>query len=559
MKRMLINASHKEELRIALINNKKLYDLNIENKKYKKKISNIYKGKISRLEPSLEAVFINYGDIKNGFLPLKEISSKYFKKNKKNIKNIKNLYKGQELIIQITKDSIGKKGATLTTFINLIGSYLILMPNKKKKFGISKKIEGKERKNIKIIIKKLKIPKNMGLIIRTAGLGKSIKIFKLELSLILKNWKNIKKKFKKEKNPILIYKQNNIFIKIFRDHLNKDIKEIIIDNYKIYKLSIKNIKLLRKLDFIDKIKFYNKEIPLFSYFKIESQIESAFKRKVKLPSGGSIIIDNTEALISIDINSSKYNKANNIEITAFNTNLEAIKEISKQLILRNLGGLIVIDFIDMNITNTKIIENKFKKIINKDKAKTKIGYISQFGLLEMSRQRLNLSLKESNYYICPRCKGNGILRNNESLSLLILRIIQEKSLKKNTKEIHITVPINIAYYLLKKKNFFFHNIKKKNIKIIIIPNKKIKTPNYSILRIKHKIKINNYIKIKNKFNNLYINKQLIYKNYKFNFFKKIHKLIKNILIIIKNIKYFIYNRIIYKNNKTFIYNKNNKI
>ncbi len=486
MKRMLINATQKEELRIALINNKKLYDLNIENNKYIKKKYNIYKGKIIRIEPSLEAVFIDYGEKKFGFLPLKEISPKYFTKKKNN--NINNLYKGQELIIQITKEQINKKGVTLSTFINLIGNYLILMPNNNNNIiGISRKIEGKERKKIKKIIKKLKIPKNMGLIIRTSGLGQSINVFKSDLSSKLKNWIYIKKTFKKKKYPFLIYQQNNIFIRIFREYLNNDIEEIIIDNYKTYISAINYIKKLNKTEILKKIKFYKKEIPLFSYFKIENQIESAFNREVRLPSGGLITIDITEALTSIDVNSYKYNKEKNIEITALNTNLEASKEIAKQIRLRDLGGLIVIDFIDMNILkNQKIVEKKFKKIINKDKAKTQIGYISKFGLLEMSRQRLNLSLKESSYYICPRCKGNGIIRDNKSLSFLILRIIQEKSLKKNIKEIHVTAPINIAYYILNKKKNFLYNINKKNIKTIIIPNKKIQTPNYSIIIIKYK-------------------------------------------------------------------------
>ncbi len=518
MKRMLINASQKEELRIAIINNKKLYDLNIENNKYKKIKYNIYKGKIIRIEPSLEAVFIDYGEPKQGFLPLKEISPKYFI-NKKN-KNINNLYKGQELIIQITREKIYNKGVSLTTFINLIGNYLILMPNKNNNtIGISKKIKGKKRKKIKKIIKKLKIPKNMGIIIRTSGLGKSINTFKLDLYEKLKNWKYIKKKFKNNKSNYLIYKQNNIFTRIFRDYLNNDIKEIIIDNYKIYISSINYIKKIGKKNILNKIKFYKKEIPLFTYFKIENQIESAFKRKVKLPSGGSIIIDITEALISIDVNSSKYKKEKNIEITAFKTNLEASKEIAKQLRLRDLGGLIVIDFIDMTILkNKKKVEKKFKKIINKDKAKTKIGYISKFGLLEMSRQRLNPSLKELNYYICPRCKGSGIIRDNKSLSLLILRTIQEKSLKKNTKEIHAILPINIAYYILKKKKNILYNIKKKNIKTKIVPNKNIQTPNYYILRIKYKKKHKYKKKLKlinkkdnfNKFQNIKINKNIIY-------------------------------------------------
>ncbi len=565
---MLINATQKEELRIAIINNKKLYDLNIENNKYKKKKFNIYKGKIIRIEPSLEAVFIDYGESKKGFLPLKEISPKYFINKKNN--NINYLYKGQELIIQITREQIGNKGVALTTFINLIGNYLILMPNNNI-IGISRKIEGKEREKIQKILKKLKIPKKMGLIIRTSGLGKSIDTFKLDLSIKLKIWKYIKKKFKENKSPSLIYKQNDIFTRIFRDYLNNDIKEIIIDNKNTYISAIKYIKKINKIDILNKIKLYKKEIPLFTYFKIENQIESAFNREVRLPSGGSITIDINEALTSIDVNSSKSNKEKNIEITALNTNLEASKEIAKQLKFRDLGGLIVIDFIDMSIfENQKKVEKKFRKIINKDKAKTQIGYISKFGLLEMSRQRLNPSLKESSYYICPRCKGEGIIRDNKSLSLLILRTIQEKSFKKNTKEIHVIVPINIGYYLLKKKKDILYNIKKKNIKTIILPNKNIQTPNFSILRIKHKKKIKykkktKLIKLYNKFNkkkNMKKNKNITFNkinnnNIIINIIKKIYEYIKKNLLKFKIQKYFICNRIKYKNhNLNIIKNKN---
>ncbi len=570
MKRMLINATQKEELRIAIINNKKLYDLKIENNKYIKKKYNIYKGKIIRIEQSLEAVFIDYGETKYGFLPLKEILPKYFINKKKY--SINNLYKNQELIVQIVREQRNNKGAVLTTFISLIGNYLVLMPNNNI-IGISKKIEGKKRKKIKKIIKKLKLPKNMGIIIRTSGIDKSINTFKLDLLAKLKNWKYIKKKFKKYKLPSLIYKQNNIFIRIFREYLNNDIKEIIIDNYKTYILSINYIKKLNKIEILNKIIFYKKEIPLFTYFKIENQIESAFNRVVKLPSGGSITIDITEALTSIDVNSSKYNKEKNIEITALNTNLEASKEIAKQIRLRDLGGLIVIDFIDMNILkNQKIVEKKFKKVINKDKAKTQIGYISKFGLLEMSRQRLNLSLKESSYYICPRCKGSGIIRDNESLSLLILRIIQEKSFKKNTKKIYVIAPIKIANYILNKKKNILNNIKKKNIKTIIIPNKNIQTPNYSIIITKYKkkkinnkkkseiIKLNNILNIKK---NIKINKNIIYNKKKYNnkfynIIKNIYKYIKNLILKFKTQKYFICNRIIYKN-KNLIIKEYNKI
>ncbi len=576
MKRMLINATQKEELRIALVDGQKLYDLNIENTKYIKKKLNIYKGKITRIEPSLEAVFIDYGSTKNGFLPIKEISEKYLSKKKNN--NIKNLlYEGKELIVQIYKDERENKGAVLTTFISLVDSNLILLPNNPKFSGISRRIEGKERNKIKSKLKKINLPKNMGLIIRTAGINKSLEKLKSDIHLKLKHWEYIKKISKKKKAPSLIHQENNIFIRIFRDYLYNDINEIIIDDYKTYEEAINKIHELGKEDFIKKTKHYKNNIPLFVYFQIESQIESAFKRKLRLPSGGSITIDITEALTSIDINSSKSTKNKDIEDTALNTNLEATEEIARQLKLRNLGGLIVIDFIDMSISkNKKIIKNKFKKIIKEDRAKIKIGDISKFGLLEMSRQRINPSLREKSYYVCPRCCGAGTIRDNESLSLSILRIIEEESFKKNTKKIHAIVPINIGTYLLNKKRNDLYKIErkqKKKIKIIIIPNEKIETPNYSIIRIKKneekffpkKKNINNNIKKKNNINN-----DLKYKNINNNFDKNIeHKKNMNILmnikkkiwdninILIDKIKKFIFQeRIIYKNNNNEI--KNNK-
>ncbi len=574
MKRMLINATQKEELRIALVNGQKLYDLNIENTKYKQKKLNIYKGKITRIEPSLEAVFIEYGSKKNGFLPIKEISEKYLNKKEKNIKNI--LYEGKELIVQINKEERENKGAALTTFISLVGSNIILLPDNPKSNGISRKIEGKKRDKIKSKLKKINLPKNMGLIIRTSGINKSLEVLKSDIELKIKHWEYIKKKSKHKKAPSLIYEENNIFTRIFRDYLHNDINEIIIDNYKIYKLAINLIHKLKRNDFIKKIKFYKKNIPLFIYFQIENQIESAFKRKLRLPSGGSITIDITEALTSIDINSSKSTKNKDIENTALNTNLEATEEIARQLKLRDVGGLIVIDFIDMSmLKNQKIVEHKLKNTIKNDRAKTQIGYISKFGLLEMSRQRLNPSLKESSYNICPRCSGSGNIRDDESLSLSILRIIEEESLKKNTKKIHAIVPINIATYLLNKKRNHLYKIErkqKKKIKIIILPNKKIETPNYSIKRIKkngekkkYKKKnskkniiksINNHFLEKKNTNNYLIKNT----NKKINIFTTIKKKIyEKINIFITKIKQNIfYERIDYKNNYENIDNDNKK-
>ncbi len=543
MKKILINSINKKEIRIALINKYKLLNIYTDNNNYKKKKSNIYKGKIINIEPSLEAVFIDYGENKNGFLPIKEISKKYLKKK---------LYKGQEIIVQINKEGRINKGASLTTFITLVKNNIILLPNNNKFIGISKKIEGKDRNIIKSMIKKIILPKNMGLIIRTSSLGKSFKKIKLDLISSIKEWKKIKEKFKLSKSPCLIYQDNNILFQILRDYLYEDIKEILIDNYNIYKLSLKYIKKLDKINFINKIKLYKKKIPLFSYFNIENQIEEIYKRIIKLPSGGSIIIDITEALTTIDINSAKSKKWNSIENTALNINLEATKEIARQLCLRDIGGLIVIDFIDMiEYKNKKIIENELIKNTQNDKAKINIGNISKFGLLEMSRQRINKSFKELNCYICSKCNGLGYIRNIKSLYLSILRIIKEKSFKNSTKEIHVIVPLNLGKYIYKKKKKYIYNIKnKKNkkIKILILIDKKLHIPKYNILRIKEKktnIK-NKYEKKKSKNITYLKNNQIKIFKEKNNIKKKNWIYINNINIFFKNILYNFLNLNIFK-------------
>ncbi|WP_343192431.1 ribonuclease E [Buchnera aphidicola (Taiwanaphis decaspermi)] len=490
MKRMLINATQKEELRIALVDGQKLYDLDIEIPGYEKKKSNIYKGKITRIEPSLEAAFVDYGSDKHGFLPLKEISREYFPSNYINYgrPNIKDIIKQeQEVIIQIDKEERGNKGASLTTFISLAGSYLVLMPNNPKVGGISRKIEGEDRNELKSILSSLPLPNDMGIIIRTAGLGKSIKDLKWDLSFRLKHWYTIKKISKTKKAPFLIYQESNAIVRAFRDYLKQDIGEILIDNPKILEYAKEHIISLGRPEFINKIKLYTGKNSLFSHYQIEKQINSAFQRRVRLPSGGSIILDTTEALTAIDINSSRFVKGIDIEETAFKTNLEAVDEISRQLRLRDLGGLIVIDFIDMNQhKNKKIVENKLYNIMRKDRARIQIGNISKFGLLEMSRQRLSSSLCESSYHVCPKCKGNGSIRDNESLSLSILRLIEEESLKDNTLEVHAIVPVEIACYLLNEKRNEVNEIEKRQCggRTIIVPNNKMETPHYSVLRIK---------------------------------------------------------------------------
>ncbi|WP_343188059.1 Rne/Rng family ribonuclease [Buchnera aphidicola (Ceratoglyphina bambusae)] len=488
MKRMLINSIKKEETRIAILENKKLCDLKIENNINKKNKFNIYKGKIIKFENSLDAVFVDYGVKKNGFLPLKEISDEYFNKEK-NYKNIsiKCLIKKKlELLVQINKEEIETKGAFLTTYISLPSTYTILMPYNFNKEGISRKITGDNRKEIKSLIKTLKIPNNMGFIIRTAGLGKSIKTLQKDINIKIKLWNKIKKISKNISSPMLVHKESDIIVRSFRDYLHKDVDEIIIDNPNVLNVLNKHFYNLGKLSILKKIKLYKKKIPLFSFYKIESQISSIFKRKIQLNSGGSITIDCTEALIAIDINSFKSNKYKSIEETAFNTNMEAIDEIFYQIKIRDLGGLIVIDFIDMEFNeNKKILENRIKKLIKKDTAKIEISKISKFGLLEISRQRLSSKLKEYNYKICSNCNGSGIIINNEDFSLSILRILEEEVSKKDFYKIYIIVPYKISYYFVKKKINYIKKIEKreKNIKIIIFFNKKVFIPNFFIFRI----------------------------------------------------------------------------
>ncbi|QJC32361.1 Rne/Rng family ribonuclease [Enterobacteriaceae endosymbiont of Donacia dentata] len=542
MKRMLINATQHEELRVALVNGQKLYDLNIENINHKKKRSNIYKGKVVRIEPSLEAIFIDYGVNKHGFLPIKEITEEYlpnyYNKNIYNKTNIKDFLPiGKEIIVQINKEERGNKGASLTTFINLVGSYLILMPNKSNSSGISKKIIGEDRKKLKKILSLLHLPHNMSLIIRTAGLGKNIKLLTSDLKFRLQHWKEIKKKAKNKLAPFLIHEESNLIVRSLRDNLCQDINEILIDDPKILKLAKKHINILGRFDLNHKIKLHKNIIPLFHYYQIESQIETVFQRKVCLSSGGSIVIDTTEALTSIDVNSSKATKGIDIEETALNINLEATDEIIRQLRLRDIGGLIVIDFIDMSYSkNQKIVEKRLLYKIRKDRAKIKIGHISKFGLLEMSRQRLCSSLNESNYYLCPRCLGNRTIRDNKSLSLSILRLIEEESFKKNTKEVYAIVPIQIAFYLLNEKKDAVNIIENRKIRIFIIPNNKLNTPNYYLLRIQHgedKKIIHSFIR---KFNELNLSK---HSNYYFN-----NRFIQNNLIKhnIKNNNFGIYDK-----------------
>lgn len=485
MKRILINGTQQEELRVASVNGQKLYDLDIEHKSRNQNKGNIYKAVVTRVEPSLEAAFVNFGAERHGFLPLKEISKEYLKNEtfdkKSNIKDM--LAEGTELIVQIERIERGNKGAALTTFISLAGKYLVLMPNNPKAGGVSRRIEGSDRKEVKDNLDNLKNIKDGGNIIRTAGVGKSLEELQWDQDYLLTLWKNIVDSSKEKKAPFLIYRESNIIIRTLRDHMDDSIDEILVDNNEVHEMAEEFLKFSMPQQ-IKKLKFYEDKTPLFNKYQIENQIESAFSREVSLPSGGSIVIDHTEALISIDINSARSTKGSDIEETALNTNLEAAEEIARQLRIRDLGGLLVIDFIDMlAIKNQKAVEEKIKEAVKVDRAKVQFGKISRFGLLELSRQRLRPSLRDSSEEICHLCNGIGRIRNIKSMSLAILRLIEEESLKVNTSKVIADLPIQIAAYLMNEKRNELNNINDKNkVNIIIIPNPELESPKYKLTR-----------------------------------------------------------------------------
>lgn len=485
---MLINATQQEEMRVALVDGQKLYDLDIESPGHEQKKANIYKGIITRVEPSLEAAFVNYGADRHGFLPLKEIARNYFPSDYKfsgrpNIKEV--IKEGQEVIVQIDKEERGQKGAALTTFISVAGSYLVLMPNNPRAGGISRRIEGDERTQLKSALNKLELPKGMGLIVRTAGVGKSYEELEYDLGALLLHWEAIQQASETLPAPFLIHQESNVVFRAIRDYLKRDVGEILIDNQNVYNEARGHIELFRP-DFIERVKMYQGEVPLFTHYQIESQIESAFQREVRLPSGGSIVIDPTEALVSIDINSSKATKGGDIEETALNTNLEAAEEIARQLRLRDLGGLLVIDFIDMTPPkHQRDVENRLKDSIKQDRARVQIGKISRFGLLEMSRQRLRPSLGDASQHTCPRCDGQGTVRSNESLALSILRLIEEEAIKDNTAQIQAQVPVPVSSYLLNEKRDSIRHIENNNkVNIMVIPNIHLDTPHYDVVRVR---------------------------------------------------------------------------
>lgn len=490
MKRMLINATHKnEELRIALASGQHLYDLIIESSAREQKQSNIYKGRVTRIEPSLEAAFVDYGEERHGFLPLKEVAYSCFKSTyvdngrRPTINEV--LEENQEIIVQIDKEERGNKGAALTTFISLPGSFLVLMPNNPRAGGISRRIEGDDRSELRENLASLNLPEDMGLIVRTAGSGRSHEELQWDLDILLRHWEATKRAADSKPAPFLIYQESNVVIRAIRDYLRKDIDEILIDQADVYEEVLNHIKLVRP-DFINRIKLYRDATPLFTRFQIESQIESAFQREVRLPSGGSIVIDHTEALVSIDINSSRATKGGDIEETALSTNLEAAEEIARQLRLRDIGGLIVIDFIDMTpARNQREVEDRMRNALAMDRARVQVGRISRFGLLEMSRQRLRPSLGESSRITCPRCLGQGAIRGIESLALSIIRLIEENALKENTAQVRAILPIEIATFLLNEKRPAITEIEQRqNVNVIILPNPHMTTPQYEVERIR---------------------------------------------------------------------------
>ena len=490
MEKMLINATQSEEIRVALVKDNHLYDLDIECPSEIKKKGSIYKAIVTRREPSLDAVFVEYGSKRQGFLPLKEIAPEYFNKraqqNPDEKASIASLIReGQELLIQVDKEERGNKGAALTTFITLAGCYLVLMPNSPRAGGISRRIEGDDRDELKETLNALELKEDMGVIIRTAGVGKNQDELQIDLDMLYNQWQAIKHAYTTQLAPCLIHQEGDVIIRSIRDNLRKSISQIIIDDQISYVKAKQYIEQI-KPDFLPNLKLYNSAVPLFNFYQIESQIETAYQRQVALPSGGALVIDRTEALVSIDINSAKATSGSDIEATALNTNLEAADEIARQLRLRDLGGLVVIDFIDMSSAkNQRDVENRLKDALKADRARIQVGRISRFGLLEMSRQRLRLSLGESAQEVCPRCEGRGTVRNVQSNALSIIRLVEEEALKEKTAEIQVQLPVEMATFLMNEKRDFILNIEKRhNVHVLIIANPYLHAPQYNIARVK---------------------------------------------------------------------------
>ncbi len=491
MKRMIINATQPEELRVALVDGQKLYDLDIESVGKEQKKSNVYKAKIIRIEPSLEAAFVDYGSERHGFLPLKEISRSVFIKSPSSggrvkIKDV--VKEGQEIIVQVEKEERGNKGAALTTFISLAGRYLVAMPNNPRAGGVSRQIEGSDREESKKAMSELEIPEGMGLILRTAGVGKATEELQWDLDYLMQLWKAIEEAAESREAPFLIYQEQDVIIRAIRDYLRNDIAEILVDDKALYDKAVEFMEQVMPHN-LRKLKFYQDSTPLFTRYQIESQIETAFGREVRLPSGGSIVIEPTEALTTIDINSARSTKGGDIEETALNTNLEAADEVARQLRLRDLGGLVVIDFIDMfAVKNQRQVENRLKEALKVDRARVQIGRISRFGLLEMSRQRLSASLIEGTHETCPRCSGLGTIRGTASLGLYLLRIIQEEAMKEGVGRVVVQLPVDTATFLLNEKRSEITALETRlGVDVLLIPNPQLETPHYEVERFRKQV------------------------------------------------------------------------
>jgi len=488
MKRMLINATQEEELRMAMVDGQRLYDLNIEAPASERKKANIYKGKITRVEPSLEAAFVDYGAERHGFLPLKEISSEYFVKENKgggkpNIKDV--LKEGQDIVVQVDKEERGNKGAALTTFVSLAGRFIVLKPNKSRSGGVSRRITGADRDDARKSLNEIIVPDDMSVILRTAGIDRSAEELAWDLENLLTVWTAILNVVLERPSPFLIYRESDSVVRALRDYLTNEIGEILIDDEQTYKDACEHVEQTMPHN-IKKLKHYVDPVPLFTRYQIESQIESAFAHTVHLPSGGSIVIDHTEALVSIDINSARATKGGDIEATALNTNLEAADEVARQLRVRDLGGLIVIDFIDMGPSkHQRDVENRLRDAVRQDRARIQIGKISRFGLLEMSRQRLRPSIGESAHMTCPRCSGFGNIRSVESLALAILRIVGEEARKERTAKVIAQLPVEVSTYLLNEKRDWVQNLEDSNdTQIVLVANPLLETPHYDVRRVR---------------------------------------------------------------------------